>query len=401
MTGPAPNATQVPPPAPNTAPPAYATPAPYSNPVPFTSPYARPGSSVPAATFYQQAQAPAYQQFQAPPAVMPPEDPNLLPPSTIALLPPGPTWKIEADALWLQRNTSNFGSLGETILYNPVTAVNQLNVGGFGMAPGMRLQLTYRLDGFESWEAIYFGLNQWTSASTIYGDADVHVDYNNGPIVATSPYTQSDILVGPFSGSMSYAYSSSLNNAEVNQRILRVAANNWTIDTLVGFRFVEWNERFQLNGVNNPADPYAPYSYFENIATSTHNTLLGAQVGYGVRRNWERLAVQFNSKAALMGNIVNQTYNNLNSSLYLNNGFGGAVYGFQPVAASSTTLGVAGVLDFSAMATYQVTPHFSVRGGYQLLYIPGLALAPSQLASFNHNQGVLLQGPSAGLAAQW
>ncbi|HEY5315052.1 MAG TPA: BBP7 family outer membrane beta-barrel protein [Pirellulales bacterium] len=388
-------------PAAYTPPTAYPAPTAYFAPKPFTSPYAKPGASSPPAAVYQQAQTPFYQQLQAPSIAVPPEDPNLFPPSPTVLAPPGPTWTLDADALWLQRSSGNFGSLGETILYLPTTAVEQLNVGGFGMQPGMRLQLTYRVDSLESWEGIYFGLQQWTSAGTIYGDPSLAADYGNGPILATSPYMQSDIVIAPFAGSLGYTYSSSLNNAEINQRVVQVAANNWTVDTLLGFRFVEWNERFQLSGVNNPANPLAPVYYYEDINTSTHNTLLGGQVGYGVRRNWERLAVQFNAKAALMGNIVHQTYNNLNSTLYLTNGFGGAVSGFQPVAASRTTLGVASVLDFSAMATYQFTPHFSVRGGYQLLYIPGLALAPSQLGAFNHNQGVLLQGPSAGLAVQW
>jgi hypothetical protein len=382
-TGPAPYTAQVP----NPSPAPYPAPAPYASPYATSAPYSQPTAST--------------KVYQPPDLSLPPEAANSFSAGPIPVSPPGPSWTIDADALWLQRNMANFGSLGETILYSPVTDVAQLNIGGVGQQPGMRLQLTYRVDGMESWEAVYFGLQQWTSTGTIYGDPNRSADYGNGPIVATSPYTQSDVFIGPFAGSMGYTYISSLNNAEINHRAVQVVANNWTIDTVVGFRFVEWNERFQLNSVNSAANPYYPFYYYENENTSTHNTLLGAQVGYGVRRNWERLALQFNTKVALMGNIVHQTYSNLNSTLYLTNGFGGLYSGFSPILASNTSLDVAGVLDFSAMASFQVTRHFSLRGGYQLLYIPGLALAPLQLSSLSHNQGVLLQGPSAGLTIQW
>lgn len=365
-------------------------------PAPYVSPYARPVQYSPSAVY----SGPAPAQILTTPT----DDANLFPSGPrgpVTLPPPGSRWSIEADALWLQRSTGNFGSLGETILAYPVTAVQQLNVGGFGMQPGMRLKATYRADDWMSWEAIYFGLQQWSSSGIIYGDPSRYVDYDNGPLLATSPYTETDAVIGPFDSSMGYTYVSSLNNAELNQRMIRVAANSWVFDTLVGFRFVEWNERFQLNSANYPAASYNAVYYQESDHLSTHNTLLGAQLGYGLRRDWDRLSMQFNGKAALMANIIRQTYNNLNSTLYLNNGYGGAYPGFIPYSLSNTTLGVSGVLDFSAIATFQVTPNFSLRGGYQVLYIPGLALAPSQLSGWNHNQGALLQGPSAGMTVQW
>ena len=94
---------------------------------------------------------------------------------------------------------------------------------------------------------------------------------------------------------------------------------------------------------------------------------------------------------ALMGNIAHIHTSNLNSSGYMY----GSPPGFQGFAGGGYAGNVAGVLDFSAVASYHVSPHFLVRGGYQLLYIPGLDLAPGQLDDTIHRGGVFLHGPMA------
>ncbi len=324
-----------------------------------------------------------------------PPAPSSFGPDPLARLVPAPTWSITAEALWLQRSTNNFGSLGETILFNTETVVDQLNIGTFAMTPGMRLRGTYRADDLRSFEAIYFGLQHWSLNGTIYGNPSHSAFHGNGPIWATSPYTQADFLVGPFAGSLGYAYSSNLNNAELNRRFIRLETDNWTVDTLLGVRFLEWSERFNLTGINAP-NTFNPFSYSENLEAKTYNSMVGAQIGFGLRHDWVRLSTLFNTKAALMGNFVYQSFSNANSSLYLS-GFPG----FVPAYDKSSTFALASILDFSAIANYQFTPSFSLRGGYQLLYVSGLALAPAQLRTFDNFNGVLLHGPSAGLTYQW
>src|SRR5581483_7618945 len=143
----------------------------------------------------------------------------------------------------------------------------------------------------------------WSLNGTIYGNPSHSAFHGNGPIWATSPYTQSAFLIGPFAGSLGYAYSSNLNNAELNRRFIRLATDNWTIDTLLGIRFLEWSERFNLTGINAP-NTFNPFSYSENLETKTYNSMVGAQIGFGLRHDWVRLSTLFNTKAALMGNFV-------------------------------------------------------------------------------------------------
>ncbi len=102
-------------------------------------------------------------------------------------------------------------------------------------------------------------------------------------------------------------------------------------------------------------------------------------------------------KLGLMANIIHLHESNLNSSGNLT----GSPSGFFPYDVSATRTGLAGVLDFSAVASYQVRPNFVFRAGYQLLYVPGVALAPNQLDGLVHQDGLFLHGPTAGLEVRW
>jgi hypothetical protein len=78
--------------------------------------------------------------------------------------------------------------------------------------------------------------------------------------------------------------------------------------------------------------------------------------------------------------------------------------GFPPInllSDSDQSVGIAGVIDFSVTGSYRLGSHLSLRGGYQLLYVAGLGLAPNQLAGYSHGSDLFLQGPSAGLELSW
>ena len=82
------------------------------------------------------------------------------------------------------------------------------------------------------------------------------------------------------------------------------------------------------------------------------------------------------SKAGMFANFVSERFSNLNSS-GVTSGF---PPGFLPITRGKVATEVAGVVDFSAIATYHINANFSFRGGYQLLYLAGVALASQQLS---------------------
>lgn len=326
------------------------------------------------------------------PSVVPaaPSGPLSIPPPaplfTYDDLPPS-RWTFRADVMILQRSVGTDNYLGG--VYSLATGATVANLtaadNGFSYQPGMRLQLGFRASEAISWEGIYFGLQNWSTGHTLYANPV------GAGTVADSYYTQSDWIIGGFGTSLGYTYSSSLNNFELNRLHHRDGYSGWTWATIAGFRYLNWSEHFNLNGY----DGY--YGVYENIDVHTSNNLVGGQLGLQTEWTRNRFHLEFTGKAALAANFAHINASNLNSSGYQY----GWPAGFQGYAASGWATNVAGILDFSAIASYHVTPHFLVRGGYQLLYIPGLDLAPGQLDASIHRGGVFLQGPMAGIEFRW
>ena len=288
-------------------------------------------------------------------------------------------WTFSTDLLLLDRNFNSHNFLGQTVTTPGGAPVAPLYPGGASVRPGMRLQLSYMIDDELSLEGIYFGLQNWSSNGTVLADPAAG-------IVAFSPFTQSDKLLGGFDQSLGYSYSSRLNNAEVNFRAPVARRGRWTRENLLGIRFVEWNESFNLTG----QDQF--FNVSENLNTHTSNSLLGTQIGTAVRGNWDRWSLNMTGKSGLFMNFVSERFSNLNSS-GVTTGF---PPGFAPITRGKVSTEVAGVFDFSAIATYRINANWSARGGYQVLYLAGVALASQQLSGFSHGGDVFLHGPSGG-----
>lgn len=296
----------------------------------------------------------------------------------------GIVWSVQADAMALTR-TGSSEFLGQTSVLGVGSAVATLNSNdaAFNLAPGVRIALSATVNDAVNYEIMYFGLQNWSASSVILAD----------PIqgtLATSPYTQTDKLTGGFDKNLGYNYTSSLQNAEFNVRRL-FTANNWKLAPLVGFRYFQWNETLDLSGY----DKF--YGVTENVNSTTNNYLVGGQIGASARRDWQRFSLNTAFKAGLLANFMQINESNLNSTGTAN--LPGT--GFVSMNNNTRHVGVAGIVDFSLIGSYRVTDHFAVRGGYQLLYVSGLALAPTQLAGYAHTGGVLLEGPTAGLEFTW
>lgn len=296
----------------------------------------------------------------------------------------GIVWSVQADAVVLTR-TGSSEFLGQTSVLGVGPAVATLNSNdtAFNLAPGMRIALSATVNDTVNYEILYFGLQNWSASNSILAD----------PIqgtLATSPYTQTDKLTGGFDQSLGYSYKSSLQNAEFNVRRL-FQTPNWNLAPLVGFRYFQWNETLSLTGV----DQF--YGVTENLNSTTNNYLVGGQVGASARRDWQKFSFGTTFKAGLFANFMQINESNLNSTGTAN--LPGT--GFVSMNNNSRHTGVAGIVDFSLIGSYRVTQHFAVRGGYQLLYVTGLALAPTQFAGYSHNGGVLLEGPTCGLEFTW
>jgi hypothetical protein len=290
-------------------------------------------------------------------------------------------WYADLDALWLARDSHQNGLLAQTVVLDsnfkpvPLTGgafIALRDVADAAAQPGLRVRLGFRITDDISAELGYFGLQEWTKVATLtVGD----------PPFANSPFLGSAIIYGnkSFDTSITARYSSELHSAEAN---LRKAFDlcNWNASALGGIRYFNLSERFALTGLQTfpqlpGGPPPANQTIVEQTRTVANNNLFGAQIGAEVGRFWlnDRVGLSVNGKVGIFANNASQNTTN----------------GARPVTGGTgtTTLSVgSGSTDFASLyeggiaTTVRVTSRITVRGGYQALFVRGLALAPAQLA---------------------
>lgn len=266
---------------------------------------------------------------------------------------PSNTWQVTADVLFLQRRDP----AAAVLIASSLDGAELLNAGDFdfGVEPGFDLSLTYRFDDRFAIQARYFGVDHWNARSAAATAPDSLLQVNASPPVFAWAGT----------GIQSES-TSALQNAELNAQ--RRVLERWTL--LAGFRYAELDERFSAGLV--AAD--IPFHY----ETATRNRLYGGQLGVGVLL-WDRggpLTVQAEGKAGIFGNAAAQ------DSAYDT--------GVVAVAARGSGSQTAFLGEIGLLGDCCLTSRWSLRGGYRLLWIDGVALATDQVAAsdFVSNRGM-------------
>ena len=274
-------------------------------------------------------------------------------------------WTIRGEALFWSRTS------GSSV---PLTTAPVLVTSSdldLGVAVGPRVT-AIRHNAFGTcWdvEGVYIGIEDWSN-TILLPDIDNYL---------TTPVTN---IVGVAPGTL--VYDSSLKSGEIN---FRRAYSDW-ITWLVGFRWIEINE-------NLSADFGGVASH--NVATN--NTLLGGQLGvdavlWDFGPNWSLTGI---AKAGVFGNDAD--------ALTTTTGIGGALPLVAVTSGQASFLGEIGL-----NARYRWTDRLTLIGGYNLLWITGVALAPEQLATTNvvtgiaavNSDGTLFyHGANLGLEYAW
>ncbi|MCY2991456.1 MAG: hypothetical protein NTY19_26815 [Planctomycetota bacterium] len=257
---------------------------------------------------------------------------------------------------------------------------------------GPRLSLTCSTDhGFDV-ELAGFGINHWSTAMSRVSDLDSK-DLKSG-----LQFDAPGFAAAGFKSPMRFDWESRLSSVEANVRWFDRPWLQW----LIGFRYLDFEENLQ--GAFSEAAPgvILPNTLVPNLAPSvfwssnTTNHLYGGQVGTDMCF-WNRggpMAITGMLKAGLYYNSAEQT-----SVL-------------PGLGRSVTALGdeVSLVAETGLQSTWRITDWMSLRLGYQLLVLQGVAMAPSQIPVSNVVQGsseirakdtLLLHGMTAGLEVRF
>ena len=335
--------------------------------------------------------APAVAQQSGPSFTVTPEDAAMMQrpadmgmPAPTTVAPPAYSRLYASlDVLWLARDYPTNSLLAQTVVAPPpdrnavpVVGAPVLTLGNLGdgqAEPGLRVNLGFRVYETMSIELSYFGSQNWNrTAALLVGD----------PPFANSPYLGSSIIYRnkSFDTAMVGNYSSTINNVEANLKDTGVFGG-WTVAGLGGLRYFNLSEQFTLTGFqtfprfdNPPGPPPRNQTIVEQTRTTTSNNLFGVQVGAEVGRAWwnDRVGLVMNGKVGIFANSANQfTTNGAN-----------LVTGGSPtnvLASGRGSTDFASLYEGGIATTVRVTSRIRVRGGYQVMFVQGLALAPTQL----------------------
>lgn len=178
-----------------------------------------------------------------------------------------------------------------------------------------------------------------------------------------------------------------LQSGELNVRgWLDMPPGPFDVSFLVGARYVKVNEDFNFITVSTPG----PITAEAN--TATKNSIGGPQIGldfqWMVNRSfyWD-----FDAKGALLMGTSSQ------STTY-------TVTALAPATQSASGSRTAFLVDLSLTGNYQMTRNLTIRGGYQALFLDGIALGkdnwlPPPQGNVNqlNSSGAIYHGPTLGV----
>jgi len=289
-----------------------------------------------------------------------------------------PPWTATAEALFLRPSPTS----GQQLLFDPLQGSNLLNSSdmAFPFEAGPRLSLIrHRCCGWD-FELNYFGILGPKARADFPTDV---LPEGVGNLIVDD-----EILLPVNEVGFEEYYM--LYSSEFN---FRRPVNDW-LTTLVGFRWVEFYDNYQAQGTE--AIESTPFVHTIN----THNHIYGFQIGEDALlfEATGRFRINGLVKIGIFYNAADQ-----NSNFY-----DSASFGYLSAVANGNHVAFLGELGL--IGSYQLTKHVALRGGYQVMWIEGVALAPRQIpvtnlgagtAGIDITGGLFAHGANAGLEIKW
>lgn len=294
---------------------------------------------------------------------------------------------------------------------------------GLNFQGGGRVLIGRTLDDYCAVEAVYFDVADWdgsahvadsTDFATAVGDDGVPIDEATFPASLFSLFSDfgNPPMVGYDYDNLIAISSSSRfgGNIELNlRRWILTGPNQLQVSVLAGARYMTIDESFFCHAespVEDEKDDGSPYygRAVNQVSVGASNMLVGGQVGalfkFHADRNWwidcEVKGAVFDNDAAEDTDFRELRVRDGKDIKYPHTGSG-------HVAAFA--------LDLNLTATWLVSPRLAVRGGYQALWVDGLAVASDFPADvdvltgggdiFTHNGKLVFHGPHLGVTWIW
>ena len=255
-------------------------------------------------------------------------------------------WTIQGNALYMTRTKSSSFPL---LLDGGGATVVNADQMDFGWHFGFDVAASRRIGDYLNIEMRYFQIDGWDA---MFSSPFVATD-----AIATNP--PSPILVP---GTVDYFYQSSIHSAEIN--LVNRLLPNESFRVSLGFRWMELSE--------NLLQTFNPAAVLFEVDTNNH--LYGLQLGGDVvLYHGNRFNVASWIKGGIYANVADQSTSITGGPVFVN-------------GARETSPAFVG--ETGLMADFALTQSISLIGGYQLMWVSGVALASDQIP----NMGPVLGG---------
>jgi hypothetical protein len=316
-----------------------------------------------------------------------------------------PAWYVRADGNLLSRTTQTQLTTATVRAEDGTIGNNRIISQEFNWVPGMRAFAGRNIwDGMTYVEVGYFGLNHWdreTILQNIGGVGIIKTNIDTGFGTNTTPDFQR------------VAYSSNLHNAELNVRTFFSPRFAF----VGGLRYLHLNEDLRI-AERGQVDTTLPngnagtVQYFNWRNSSTDNNLLGPQAGL----DWaceitDDIRLNLLSRLALCGNFSQSIVRQSREGTEITGGVGGQVIRDGRIVEDNEVV-FAGIIELHSSIDVLLTRNILFRGGFQFMWVNGIALAPEQQVDpITNPNGLQRQiengadsiffGPFVGLEVYW
>lgn len=239
----------------------------------------------------------------------------------------------------------------------------------FDYQAGMRISIVRPSNTGSEMEVSYFGLNEWSSnrflasATPGLGTGDLRFPFDartSGAPIDNRAFDDAD--------SVSIDYDSEIHNVELN---IRESIGD-DLKLLAGIRWLNLNEHFDLTTADTFVGPTIVNGLYE---VRTENHLLGAQLGLITSQCLtDKASLDLAGKAGLYANFARQRTYVENDTGRAFPGVNNVLRDFDDSAEEAAFIG-----ELSAALNYKLRDNLTARGGVQLMWLQGVALAPEQL----------------------
>jgi hypothetical protein len=293
----------------------------------------------------------------------------------------GPRWSVNAGAIFLDRSDPFPLQIigGDGLDFDA-------DDFGFDTEAGFLIDASYALSPSWHFAPRYFGISQWTSQKELNP---------LGPGIVGMRTHEPFVRVNGFAD-VTVSYGSELHNLEFNLK----RKHDYGFSPFIGLRWLNLEEEYTALGSNG--DTTAPNAEPDLVAFRIHNVtsnhLLGTQFGLELQSGdpCSPLRAEGSANAGLYYNGINVEV----TDRYLIENAGGGVVGLIGRAGEDKAK-LAFLGELSVGMAWQARQWLTLRGGYELLWIEGIALAPEQLTGPNLCSGAFYHGPYATIQATW